>query len=192
MRLKLYAVTSLFVLGLAAGVPGHVTYAADMVSEDTIILAQNGDDKPGFFGRLFNRSGEQSDARPLFLNKGAKTSGAKVQPYNFGKDHYGAEQGRSSSSYDSEWAAFEAVRDRQMEENTAFALAVADRMLEESDRMMRQHEEAHAGETKAGDVDRENSKKRMVYDPQKVWTYDPNKRDEPDGSQPARIYNSTR
>ncbi|MCB9991547.1 MAG: hypothetical protein H6867_09255 [Rhodospirillales bacterium] len=179
--------TSVFVLSVAAGVAAHDAYATPDYGAPPIVLAQNEGGNQGFFGRIFNRGGEKSGSSPVFLDqgKGAATYQSKPKPFNFGAAKKSA-QGRRGKM---DWATFEALRNEQGRKNTEYAMAAAAQVVAESNRALaaRKHAETQASTQRT-------TKKRMVYDPEKVWTYNPNTRSDSkdEGTSKPKIYNSSR
>ncbi len=193
MRVKPYLLASAMALCLTAGAIHHQkAFAAgdNAMQAAPIIVAQNDDSNRSFLGRIFNRRDDSSGAKPLYMNKG--TSG-QAKPYDFSRNRTAASQRRRNTGNVS-WEAFEDARAKHAREIQEYAQAASDAVVAAS---MREIEQLRAAEAR-GDVSgagaagsRSSSNKKMVYDPAKAWTYNPNKPEKESVSERPRIYNAS-
>lgn len=192
MRVKPCIVASIMALSLSAGPVYHGAYAANgSVKTDTsIVLAQNSNDKPGFFDKIFNRSKDKERAaKPLYLDRGQSPS--SVKPYDFSQGRRGVDDRRKRNAKGVDWDSFIEARDAKVVRNTQNALAAGAAI---SSRMERKAEERRvaslAGSSRGGGAGAmvNETPKKMVYDPKKVWTYNPNQPQQQ--KQAPKIYNT--
>ncbi|PJB71915.1 MAG: hypothetical protein CO093_04150 [Alphaproteobacteria bacterium CG_4_9_14_3_um_filter_47_13] len=162
------------------------TPSAQAMENDTIILAQN-DDSGGLWNRIFNRSGEKSQSKPLFLDKAGTSSSKQVKPYDFSKKS--ASQARAGTFSDLEGQQMIQQRDSAVIQRTQEVLKIA---ALENEKNSAQAQDFFAKQNEATAANNKNTKKKtMAYDPEKVWSYNPNApQSSPDQEQKSRIYNT--
>lgn len=193
MRVKPYLLASAMALSLSlSAMQQHPAYAADGVYETTpMVLAQNGDNR-GFLDKLFNRRGDNSGAKPVYMDKGS----SRTNPYDFGRARKSADQRRPGTGSVS-WEAFKKEQERYAMEVRASVQAKSDAAVAVVKRKLAAERAAEAKERQqgysdsSGNASKSAEKKRMVYDPEKAWTYSPNRREEDSRSAP-KLYNSSR
>lgn len=171
MRVKPLILTGFVVAALSCATAVEHVYAADGYSEAPIVLAQN---DQGFFGRLFNKSHDSSDSKPLFLNKGADNplSGSKkVTPFT----NYSTKQ--SSKDSDKAWEEYKKGLKQQLAENAKVAQDYMAYDKAQVDAAQAQFDAQGASGSRTGvstsSSASSSSSGRMVYDPHKVWIYMP-------------------
>lgn len=180
MSYKTYLLAGALALGIAAGDLQHRAYANNP-DAGAIVIAQN-NEKPGLFNRIFNSNKNNSAAKPLFLNE--KASSAGVKPYDFSRNARKAGNRGSVS-----WEAFERQREEHARQVAARAQIAANRLQQNSQRIVEAQLAKMATGSAAKQQDTQKSQKKMAYDPQRAWTYDPNASSNSSGAAP-RIYNS--
>ena len=190
MNLKPCLLAGMIAVALAGESVAQRLHAQDLYdSAAPIVLAQS---EGGFFGRIFNDSNSSSDAKPLFLNKGKQQGGYQepIKPHDMSQHSGPGANARGGRREMSQWEQLMA----QADENTEFALAKADAAVAEVRAQTARERKAAASAGQANTVG-----KKMVYDPDRVWTYtNPKRRDaapqqpqEQEDKRPvSRIYNT--
>lgn len=175
MRPLLY-LAPVIVLAVALTLGARTAYASDAVTRIVapIVLAANDkSDKGGVLG-IFNSSKKKQGA---------------TKPYDYGAQAARKDQRRAPDP--DMWGKFKAQHDAMViakMESSRIAVGQNAAKREASVRAaMAKRRQAYAANPK-GEAAAPGSEKKMVYDPKKAWTYDPNK--PKDKTAPPRIYNT--
>ncbi|GEM_PF-2602290 len=201
MHLKTCLLTGVFLFALAGVPEGGGLRAQDLYQDAApIVLAQN--DKSGFFGRIFNKSGDRSGAKPLFLRKSdGKTRAGPTpvapKPYDFQTQSRSGSLAKYQAESKKQWKEYQDNMAREVAATTELSRQAGEaanlRTQKALDAMRERQAQRAGGKPAAG-----SSGKKAVYDPQKVYQY---KAKKPPAAQPApdqeeqppsrsRIYNT--
>ncbi len=190
MAIKPYLFLGLLTVSVAGGALTHTGYAhshiqgLDPAADSAIILVQN-NDQQGFWGRIFNRSDDRTKAQPLHLDgRASENRGNRaVTPHNYSEytQRRAGSRGRPSGSLDDaavrasyeEWNRISSARSAHLLEQKARVEAIMARRNAENARLM---QASYRQKQQARGSHGAQPQRRMVYDPERVWTYNPNDR----------------
>lgn len=169
-----------------AGASFHGSYA-QAETPAAIMLAQN-DEGGGFWDRLFNRSDRQSGAKPLFLDTPGLSPSPQVRPFNYNSTV--SSSGPYQRLTPEQALRLREQRDLALMQQGKMELAIVMEDIRKI-QVARERRQAQQMAGRGSNAEKEQQNKKMVYDPERVWQYDPNRRDAPQSEQERpRIFNT--
>jgi len=184
MRIRTYLLIGAFSVFTVGSVGMNASFAQFDTSDTPMILAQN--DQGGFFGRIFNRSRDSSQAQPLFLDDSGTNSAPAGQARPF--TNYGQQNNRTRNRARGGASLSEmqvaALNDHVKEQHDATMAWILEQQAEDKRRAMQKMAQQGQGGREAP------RQRRMVYDPDKVWNYKPNQRGSESEDGRNRIFNA--